>query len=140
MLDIPLISAFVPPSIEDAVVTDVEAAYLSAIVESSNDAIIAKSPTGIVTSWNRAAETMFGYRADEIVGQSISLLIPPDRMSDEDLIIAKIGRGEKVEHFETLRRRKDGQEWGVFTSSKGSGDYRRVMGITAIGLKIFRRF
>jgi PAS domain S-box-containing protein len=81
---------------------------LAAIVESSDDAIVSKDPTGIVTSWNRAAETMFGYTASEMIGQSIRRLIPADRQREEDTVLEHIRRGERVNHFETLRRRKDG--------------------------------
>jgi two-component system, LuxR family, sensor kinase FixL len=85
--------------------SDVEAGYLAAIVESSDDAIIAKSPAGIVTSWNKAAETMFGYRADEIAGQPISLLIPPDWMSDEDLTETWSSRRLGAEKKSSISRR-----------------------------------
>jgi PAS domain S-box-containing protein len=81
---------------------------LAAIVESSHDAIISKSLDGIILTWNRAAERIFGYTAEEIVGKSIYLLIPPDREGDETLILGKIRGGERVEHYETVRRRKDG--------------------------------
>jgi len=81
---------------------------LAAIVESSHDAIISKSLDGIILTWNRAAERIFGYTAEEIVGKSIYLLIPPDREGDETLILGKVRCGERVEHYETVRRRKDG--------------------------------
>ncbi|HXI31592.1 MAG TPA: PAS domain S-box protein, partial [Vicinamibacterales bacterium] len=81
---------------------------LAAIVESSDDAIISKDLNGIVTSWNRAAERMFGYTAPEIIGKSIRLLIPDDRQSEEDVVLAHVRRGDKMDHFDTLRRRKDG--------------------------------
>jgi two-component system sensor kinase FixL len=81
---------------------------LAAIVESSNDAIIGKDLDGIITHWNHAAELMFGYRADEIVGQSIVLLFPSDREAEEAMFLDRICRGEKVEHYETVRLRKDG--------------------------------
>jgi PAS domain S-box-containing protein len=81
---------------------------LAAIVESSDDAIVGKDLNGIVFSWNRAAERIFGYTADEMIGRSIRTIIPADRQSEEDEVIAKIHRGERVHHFETLRRRKDG--------------------------------
>src|SRR3989442_14340677 len=84
------------------------AALLAAIVASSEDAIVSKDLNGIVTSWNRGDERIFGYSADEIVGQSIRLIIPAERQSEEDEVLAKIRRGETVEHFETIRRRKDG--------------------------------
>jgi PAS domain S-box-containing protein len=88
----------------------VEPAYMAAIVESSDDAIVAKTLSGIVTSWNRAAEALFGYKAEEVLGRSISIIIPPDRIEEENLILEKIGRGEKVDHFETFRRAKNGRE------------------------------
>jgi len=82
---------------------------LAAIVESSEDAIISKSLDGVVMSWNAAAERLFGYHAEEIIGHSIRRLLPADRSDEEDLILARLRRGERVEHFETVRRTKDGQ-------------------------------
>jgi PAS domain S-box-containing protein len=82
---------------------------LAAIVESSDDAIVSKDLNGIVTSWNRAAERIFGYTAAEMVGRSIRTIIPADRQSEEDVVLAKIRRGEKVEHFETIRCHKSGK-------------------------------
>jgi len=82
---------------------------LAAIVESSFDAIIGKDLDGVVTSWNVGAERMFGYSAEEMVGNSITRLIPPDHIDDEALILGRIRQGERVEHFETVRRRKDGK-------------------------------
>ena len=84
---------------------------LAAIVESSNDAIIGKDLNGIVTHWNHAAEAMFGYRAEEIVGRPIVILFPPDRLAEETMIMERIHRGEKVEHHETVRQRKDGSRF-----------------------------
>src|SRR6185295_1023458 len=81
---------------------------LAAIVESSDDAIVSKDLTGIITSWNAGAERLFGYTADEAIGQSVTMLIPPDRLTEEDLVLGKIRRGERVEHFDTVRWRKDG--------------------------------
>ncbi|MCX6955884.1 MAG: PAS domain S-box protein, partial [Verrucomicrobia bacterium] len=88
--------------------SEAAAAHLAAIVESSEDAIIGKSLAGIVTSWNAGAEKIFGYRAEEMVGQSILRLIPPDRRQEEDLILDRIRRGDSIRHFDTVRRRKDG--------------------------------
>jgi diguanylate cyclase (GGDEF)-like protein/PAS domain S-box-containing protein len=82
--------------------------WLAAIADSSDDAIIGKDLDGLITSWNRAAEVMFGYAADEIVGQSINLIIPPDRFDEETSIRARILNGEKVDHFETKRQSKSG--------------------------------
>ena len=81
---------------------------LAAIVDSSEDAIISKNLHSIVTSWNSAAERIFGYTSDEMVGQSIARLFPPDRLSEEPAILERIGRGERVDHFETVRVHKDG--------------------------------
>lgn len=81
---------------------------LAAIVDSSHDAIISKTLDGIITSWNPAAERMFGYTAAEAVGQSIRLIIPSDRQTEEDYVLSKVRKGERVDHFETIRQRKDG--------------------------------
>ena len=84
------------------------ARQLAAIVSSSDDAIISKDLEGRVLSWNSAAERLFGYRADEMLGRSIQILMPPERAEDYLGIISRIARGERVEHYETIRRRKDG--------------------------------
>ena len=83
-------------------------AYLAAIVESSDDAIVSKDLNGTITSWNRGAELLFGYSAEEMIGQSILRLIPLDRAQEEADILGRIRRAERVDHFETVRRRKDG--------------------------------
>ncbi|MEO6093080.1 MAG: PAS domain S-box protein [Novosphingobium sp.] len=83
-------------------------AFLAAIVASSDDAIVGKSLDGTILSWNGAAERIFGYAAQEIIGKSIRTLIPPDRQAEEDAIIASVSRGERVPTFETIRLRKDG--------------------------------
>jgi PAS domain S-box-containing protein len=85
-----------------------DARLLAAIVDSSDDAIISKDLNGIVTSWNHAAERMYGYSAREAIGQSIRLIIPADRQDEEDQVLDRIRRGEPVQHFETVRRHKDG--------------------------------
>ena len=87
-----------------------EMALLAAIVESSDDAIISKSLTGIIQSWNAAAERIYGYTKAEAVGQPITMLISTDRLAEETLILDKIRRGERIDHFETVRLRKDGSE------------------------------
>jgi PAS domain S-box-containing protein len=87
---------------------DAHALRLAAIVETSDDAIVSKDLNGFVLSWNRAAERMFGYTAEEMIGRSIRLIIPFDRQAEEDHVLGKIARGEPVEHFETVRRKKDG--------------------------------
>ena len=90
------------PSAEDS------RARLVAMVESSEDAIISKTLEGVITSWNRAAERMFGYSAAEALGQPITLIIPEDRRTEEAIVIARVLDGESVERFETVRRHKDG--------------------------------
>jgi PAS domain S-box-containing protein len=84
-------------------------AYLAAIVEHSRDPVISKSIVGIVTSWNSAAEALFGYSADEMVGQSIRRIIPPELMAEEDEILNRLAAGQSIEHFETERITKTGQ-------------------------------
>ena len=81
---------------------------LAAIVDSSDDVIISKDLNGIISTWNPAAQRMFGYTPEEAIGQHISLVIPKDRLNEEELIISSIRRGEKVYHFDTVRQSKDG--------------------------------
>ena len=88
--------------------TDERLALLAAIVDSSDDAIISKDLNGIITSWNKSAERLFGYTPEEAIGQPITILIPPDRLQEEPVILDRLKRGERVDHFETIRRRKDG--------------------------------
>jgi PAS domain S-box-containing protein len=85
-----------------------ESTWLASIVEYSDDAIIGKNLDGIITSWNRGAERIFGYLADEVIGKPITVLIPPERHHEEDVILERIRRGDRIDHYETVRRRKDG--------------------------------
>ena len=82
--------------------------WLASIVESSDDAIISKNLDGIITSWNRGAERIFGYTAEEAIGQPITIVIPQDRQDEERTILTRIRRGERIDHFETIRQRKHG--------------------------------
>jgi PAS domain S-box-containing protein len=88
-------------------------AHLAAIVESSDDAIVSKDLNGLVTSWNRAAERILGYSADEIIGKPITTIIPSELLDDEPRILGKIRRGERIEHFETVRKHKSGDRLHV---------------------------
>ena len=90
--------------------------YFAAIVESSDDAILSKNTEGIITSWNPAAERMYGYSAEEAIGTHISILIPKSRAGEERQILDRILRGEHVDHYETDRVRKDGREIKVSLS------------------------
>jgi PAS domain S-box-containing protein len=87
---------------------DITVRHLAKVVESSADAIVSKDLNGIIKSWNRAAEMIFGYTAAEAVGRSIRMIIPADRQAEEDMVLARIRAGQTVPHFETLRQRKDG--------------------------------
>ena len=82
---------------------------LAAIVESSDEAIVSKNLDGIIASWNGGAERLFGYKADEVIGRPITLLMPPERVNEEPGILDRIRRGERIEHYETIRQRKDGK-------------------------------
>jgi PAS domain S-box-containing protein len=89
---------------------------LAAIVESSDDAIVSKTLDGIIRTWNSGAERMFGYRADEVIGKPITILIPPSSLDEEPAILARIRKGERIKHYETIRRRKDGSLLNVSLS------------------------
>ena len=84
-------------------------AWLQAVVENSDDAILSKTLDGVITTWNRGAERLFGFTAEEAVGQSITIVIPQDRLAEEEDILRRLRSGERVDHFETVRRRKDGE-------------------------------
>jgi len=87
---------------------DRAALHYAAIVESSDDAILSKDLNGVITSWNNGAQRLFGYTAEEAVGKPVTILIPADRQDEEPMILDRIRRGERIEHYETIRQRKDG--------------------------------
>jgi PAS domain S-box-containing protein len=112
----------------------------AAIVASTDDTIISKTLDGVITSWNFGAEKMFGYSAAEAVGQRIPLLIPEDRLGEEPMIIAKIKRGERVSHYETVRRRKDGSLIDVsVTISPIRNSAGKIIGASKIARDITER-
>src|SRR5882724_12253042 len=110
---------------------------LAAIVESSHDAIVSKSLNGVITSWNKGAERLFGYAAEEAVGQNITLIIPPERRDEERTILEQLTRGERVDHFETVRMRKDGSLLDVsLTISPVKDALDRVVGASKLARDI----
>src|SRR5688572_12577376 len=107
--------------------------WLAAIVESSDDAIVSKSLEGIVTSWNRGAERIFGWTAAEVIGKPITIIIPPERLQEEPQILARLRAGERVDHFETVRMTKDGRRIDIsVTISPIRDDSGRVIGASKI--------
>lgn len=122
-------------------VADDEAAFrLAAIVSSSDDAIVSKDLNGIVTSWNAAAERIFGYTAEEMIGRSIRTIIPLDRQSEEDDVLARVRRGERVDHFDTVRQRKDGRLIDVsLTISPVKDGSGRITGASKIARDVSER-
>lgn len=123
--------------VDELRLSDERSAKLVAIVESSDDAIIGKSLEGTVTAWNRGAEAIFGYNEADIVGQSILLLVPEDLHHEEPQILARLGKGEKIDHYETLRRKKDGTIINVsLTISPILDKEGRVTGVSKIARDI----
>jgi PAS domain S-box-containing protein len=106
---------------------------LAAIIESSEDAIISKDLNGVITSWNRGAERLFGWKEEEAIGRPITLIIPEDRLEEEPRILARIRRGEAIEHYETVRRSKDGRLIHIsLTVSPILGAQGKVVGASKI--------
>jgi PAS domain S-box-containing protein len=113
---------------------------LAAIVESSDDAIISKTPEGVITSWNHGAERIFGYSAREAIGQPMLMLFPGDRTGEETEILTRLGRGESIDHFESVRVRKDGKRIDVsITISPIEDSEGRVVGVSQIARDITGR-
>jgi len=113
---------------------------LAAIVDSSDDVIISKTLDGIITSWNRAAERLFGWTAAEAIGQHITLIVPDDRRAEEEEVLAQLRRGERVDHFETVRVAKDGQRREVsITVSPVTDAAGRIVGASKIARDVTER-
>src|SRR5688500_2405084 len=111
--------------------------WLTALVESAEDAIISKTLAGTITSWNNGAERIFGYTAEEAVGQSVTMLIPPDHIDEEPAILARLRAGERIEHYETIRRTKDGRLIDIsLTVSPIRGADGRIVGASKIARDI----
>lgn len=119
---------------------EIELARLAAIVSSSEDAIVSKTLQGFVTSWNIGAERIFGYRADEMLGRHISTIIPPELHAEEERIIEQLGRGERIEHYETTRIAKDGRRIAIsLTVSPIRDGQGRVVGASKVARDVSER-
>jgi PAS domain S-box-containing protein len=119
---------------------DEKQAILAAIVDSSDDAIVSKTLDGIITSWNHAAQRMFGYTEAEVTGEHISIIIPKNRLEEEKVIIENIRAGRKVNHFETIRRRKDGSEINIsLTVSPVLNQHGKVIGASKVARDITQK-
>lgn len=126
--------------IREQKLADKTAALLAAIVESSDDAIISKDLNSIITSWNRGAELVYGYAAEEAIGRPVTIIIPEDRREEEQTILARINRGERVDHFETVRQRKDGERIDIsLTVSPIKNSEGRIVGASKIARDVTER-
>jgi PAS domain S-box-containing protein len=111
--------------------------WLAALVESADDAIISKTLDGIITSWNKGAERIFGYTPDEVIGKSVTMLIPEDHLDEEPAILARLKSGERIEHYETIRMRKDGSRVDIsLTVSPIIGPGGHIIGASKIARDI----
>jgi PAS domain S-box-containing protein len=120
--------------------TDLTRAHLAAIVESSDDAIISKTLQSIILSWNNGAERLFGYSPQEAIGQPITILLPPERRAEEQHILERIIRGERIEHFETVRVAKDGRRIAIsLTISPIRDDRGEIIGASKVARDISAR-
>jgi PAS domain S-box-containing protein len=113
---------------------------IAAIIESSEDAVLTKDLNGIITTWNRGARRLFGYEADEVIGKPVTILIPTERHNEEPTILARIRRGERIDHYETVRRRKDGSRVDIsLTVSPVRDPEGRIIGASKIARDITER-
>jgi PAS domain S-box-containing protein len=121
-------------------VAEDEIRRLASIVESSDDAIVSKDLNSVINSWNDGARRLFGYSAAEVIGKPVSILFPPDRLNEEEGILARIRRGERIDHFETVRRRKDGTLVDVSLTISPMKDVTgRIVGASKIARDITER-
>ncbi len=126
--------------ITDRKQAEMAAQRLAAIVESSDDAILSKDLNGVISSWNSGAERLFGYVAEEVIGEPITILIPKDRWEEEPAILARIRAGERIDHYETVRRRKDGSLVEIsLTVSPVKTPAGRIVGASKIARDITER-
>ncbi|WP_324719922.1 PAS domain S-box protein [Salinimicrobium sp. HB62] len=127
----------VAQDISEKLLGEEKQAILSAIVESSDDAIVSKNLKGIIMSWNRGAEEIFGYSEAEVLGKSITLLIPEERLHEEEVILEKISNGIKIQHFETIRKHKTGREIPVSITISPVKDSRgKIIGASKVARDI----
>lgn len=111
--------------------------YLAAIVSSSDDAILSKNLDGVIRSWNKSAERLFGYTDKEAIGKHITIIVPSDRRTEENTILSRLRRGERIDHFETVRMRKDGSTFDVsLTISPVKDSAARVIGASNVARDI----
>jgi len=114
--------------------------WLASIVEFSDDAIVSKDLNGVIKTWNKGAERIFGYLAKEVVGKPITILIPPDRHDEEPVILGRIRRGERIDHYETIRQRKDGALIPIsLTISPIKDEQGKIVGASKIARDITER-
>jgi PAS domain S-box-containing protein len=117
-----------------------EVSRLAAVIESSDDAIITKTLDGIIVTWNQAAERVFGYTADEAIGKSVTMLMPQDHINEEPAILARLRRGERVDHYQTVRQHKNGSRIDISLSISPIKDAEgRIMGASKIARDITRQ-
>jgi PAS domain S-box-containing protein len=126
-------------SLETAIIRSED--HFTAIIEDSDDAIITKNLDGIILSWNDGAEAIFGYSAEEAIGKPITMLMPPERFDEEPDILARIRKGERIKHYETVRRRKDGTDIHIsLTVSPLRNRRKEIIGASKIARDITERY
>jgi len=120
--------------------SEVRFRQIAAIVESTEDAVVTKDLDGVITSWNQGAQRLFGYSAEEAIGKPVTMLIPMDRQDEEPVILARIRRVERVEHFDTVRQRKDGSAVDIsLTISPVRNPEGKIVGASKIARDISER-